>query len=809
MATIVREEPAPWWGTAAANVLGGLIGNFVNRWQENEQNRKINAYQGALDEALDALRGGSQEQAAPSGGLLGGQDTMSMPDGYNANGWANAFHQGGSPLAQYDLGTRGIARQSGELAGLAQQASAPSRRQLTAQEIQREAARLAASPRFAMLGQKTIQDITNPYLVANEQARREAQREALARDFTGAEDNTGRKNALVSGLINQWIDNANFNSIMNGLKMTPSTLDVGGSIIPATFDEWAGQMIYGNPWTKTLTPQQVADNAYRDKAFTEDVRRNNRDYDESRRRWQLGYEAGREDTAWSHGIRERELTNSENAVTHIQTMPDGHVYGITPNGGTIRLSDIPGLTEVQKQRLEANAKTRNELVARRDSLETTKRTYVNKGYATDSPEVQALTTQIEGIDGRLRELDNDTNNMLNSINTKPAADISEVSFRGHTPNGGKYRDIINKYSEMYDVDSDLIVAMMMQESGGRANAKSPAGAMGLMQLMPATAAELGVTDPFDPDQNLRGGIEYIARQLRAFNNDLYKALWAYNAGPGNAKKGRMPKPSETRPYITRIINNYRRLKGLNTQSSSQQAVPPAGQTSAYNGSTPSTLPPVKPHVLPDITQQEYERYLREAEKGNLTGDGVRIRSREELDEYLRRHDSKVIGTSPSASPQTSPASSDVAPVQPASPDVPPATSPDVPPMGVLGSELDSDNAPASRDVPASPEASASKPKEAEIQAIIDQLNGEFGVSPDHTYMGIPDARDLVYRGPFYANPMDDPNLIPIPNHDPNEPSTMQLLGATNSSSLSRWADWARMYDPQRHWQQFSGWYRRP
>lgn len=106
------------------------------------------------------------------------------------------------------------------------------------------------------------------------------------------------------------------------------------------------------------------------------------------------------------------------------------------------------------------------------------------------------------------------------------------------------------------IDVHLLRAVAWTESRGRQNAISPKGALGAMQLMPATAAELGV-DPLDPDANIHGGARYLARQLSRFQS-VPLALAAYNAGPGAVLRwGGIPPYAETQSYVARILSRYR------------------------------------------------------------------------------------------------------------------------------------------------------------------------------------------------------------------------------------------------------------
>ena len=117
--------------------------------------------------------------------------------------------------------------------------------------------------------------------------------------------------------------------------------------------------------------------------------------------------------------------------------------------------------------------------------------------------------------------------------------------------------VIEKYARQYGVDQDLVWAVIRQESGFNSHAVSPQGAMGLMQLMPGTAAMLGVADAFDVEQNIAGGIKYLERCLSQFNQDVGLALAAYNAGPDNVVKYQgCPPFAETRHYVASVLSAY-------------------------------------------------------------------------------------------------------------------------------------------------------------------------------------------------------------------------------------------------------------
>ncbi|MBL3538770.1 lytic transglycosylase domain-containing protein [Aminivibrio sp.] len=127
---------------------------------------------------------------------------------------------------------------------------------------------------------------------------------------------------------------------------------------------------------------------------------------------------------------------------------------------------------------------------------------------------------------------------------------------------GGWEDHIAPLAAKYGVEEALVRAVIRMESGGQTMAVSPKGAMGLMQLMPETAGMLGVDDPFDPVQNLEGGIKYLSQLSDKYQGDLVKALAAYNAGPGRVDSyGGVPPFAETQRYVKNVLSMYRKNSG--------------------------------------------------------------------------------------------------------------------------------------------------------------------------------------------------------------------------------------------------------
>lgn len=143
--------------------------------------------------------------------------------------------------------------------------------------------------------------------------------------------------------------------------------------------------------------------------------------------------------------------------------------------------------------------------------------------------------------------------------TETAAPKKAAAALPEKLSGAQLRPMLARAGATYDIDTDLLASVVRAESDGHSHAVSRAGAQGLMQLMPGTASELGVTNSFAPGQNIDGGAAYLNELLIRYHNNLPLALAAYNAGPAAVDRWHgIPPYRETRAYVERVIHEYNR-----------------------------------------------------------------------------------------------------------------------------------------------------------------------------------------------------------------------------------------------------------
>lgn len=222
---------------------------------------------------------------------------------------------------------------------------------------------------------------------------------------------------------------------------------------------------------------------------------------------------------------------------------------------------------------------------------------------------------------------------------------SEQDFSSYLPATASLDQIFEEASWTYNVPKDLIKAIAKAESDFNPNATSRAGAQGIMQLMPATARELGVSDAYDPYQNIMGGTKYISQMLAKYDGNISLALAAYNAGSNNvAKYGGIPPFKETQNYVVKVTgymnagvsapNDSYAVNG--TASGATEAV--AGNTGAVAA---ASVEEAEDNYFQEILEQlfSYEEYLHFIDLYTKIQEAEQERAEKEKQQGEQRSDS--------------------------------------------------------------------------------------------------------------------------------------------------------------------------
>lgn len=176
--------------------------------------------------------------------------------------------------------------------------------------------------------------------------------------------------------------------------------------------------------------------------------------------------------------------------------------------------------------------------------------------------MQAIEKQFASLSEAMNSSSSFQNILDAKLNNANDVNSQNKVFKNAAETKGEIDSLIEKYSSKNGLDKDFVKALVKQESGFNPNATSKCGAMGLMQLMPATAQGLGVSNAYDVEQNIAGGTRYLKSMIDRFGGDEKLALAAYNAGPNAVKKyGGIPPYQETQNYVKNVLSIYENMKG--------------------------------------------------------------------------------------------------------------------------------------------------------------------------------------------------------------------------------------------------------
>ena len=204
--------------------------------------------------------------------------------------------------------------------------------------------------------------------------------------------------------------------------------------------------------------------------------------------------------------------------------------------------------------------------------------------------------------------------------------------------GSNIAHLVTRYAGHYGLPENLVFAVIKAESNFDPYARSPKGACGLMQLMPGTAAEMGVTSIHDPAQNIAGGTQYLAKLLDLFNRDQRLALAAYNAGPNVVKRyGGVPPYAETQQYV-RNVTRYAREFARDGVDATYLAKTYHGGRPPGAGRTTRAITPAKKYY----TVHFHSGLTQPAETVADEGDYYRIRYRNRLDLIRKEHVKEIV-----------------------------------------------------------------------------------------------------------------------------------------------------------------------
>ena len=754
MATTVIQGRDPWWAPVAVNILGGLW----NDWQQRERNKKENAYIGELQRLYGEMNNGTAQATQPPQDTGQGLLNMDIPEGYNANGWANAFHKTDSPITQFDLGTAGLVPTTGNPtpalplnawanamnnsgnplpqmnAGTVPTATPQTGRApiVTPMDFYNAAMQLAGSKRFRMLNADRIQGLLTPYMKINEEARKEQMRDELAGELNNAQDPQSFARMIINGAIRQTIDRNTMSDILNQNK--PVTHDLGGSIEFGTNTPWFGYTPQG-AFEKSLTPDQVATHDYNDRLLGETIR---------------SHQA-------TENYNREKLALEGMGVSHIQADPDGGIRIFRKNGSTERYGG-QGLSEREKAM-----------------------------FNNDTAQLARIDTNIGNLELRLAQW----GELLTKATTETEKEIAKQNIERIT------QEIKEQKRQRAETEGRLRGMLGSGNANGQGQPTAPQGTpeqttppvtvIGTPEQVTPPPTSPDVTAPVEPQNTNQNNAQGTQQIEQTGQNDIF-LVDSY---------GRTVTKAEFDEYARKYRLNP--AETMRIYASKGYLQPPTWRTP--NGRI--------------ITYKEFSEMVKDAENGKIQG----IRNRADLLRELERRGvtridtNQTIPTPQTASPDIIPTSPDVSvttspDIVPISPDVIP-TSPDVSGNSINTSNQNTANAvnlvgnnttglgnllldglasyfggtPAYADenISGNGEMLASnRNTEAGIQRALDELNGQFGEQRWSDWATGLDLQGIGNKLPEWQTWLNKFNSQANPT--PNRPPTTNDFLPSNSNN---------------------------
>ena len=341
----------PWQWQLASQVLVPMISGAIERQRQRDENRKNNAL---LAKTMNDILSQGQPQTPMPQGASGG---------YGSNNWENAFHSSqNNPMAQFDAGTADLMPPS--MQGV--QAAIPQQKAVGSSDFLRALAANMGTERFGMVDTKAIQELATPYITSLENARKEAQRKGIADDYMNAQDALGKRNALMNGAIQQ-IVSENLANMGQSQYMAdrpqPMMQDLGGSIQGIMYNPTTGTFTNTQRWDKSPTPQQAADNQYRNDVFDYTKQKDARDFNEDQRRYDLSrQDANRPKYGAPFAVNRKLYQIDQNGDTRPFMIGDEHIDAPENTAPAV-------WTDIDKAYIEQNNKEIEILQAQRKTIQ--------------------------------------------------------------------------------------------------------------------------------------------------------------------------------------------------------------------------------------------------------------------------------------------------------------------------------------------------------------------------------------------------------------------------------------------------------